>query len=80
MITTVTRKNTVAIPEEVGRKLGIRPGWSLDWQPVEGRDEILVRVIPDRGERARRLLGAGRKFSPNRDAVAELVAERAAEG
>lgn len=39
----------------------------------------MARVIPDRGEQARRLLGAGRKFSPNRDAVAELVAERAAE-
>ena len=80
MITTVTQKNMVTIPAEVGRKLGIKPGWQLDWQPVEGRDEILVRVIPDRGERARRLLGAGRKFSPDRDAVAELVAERATEG
>src|SRR3954447_19050135 len=80
MITTVTQKNMVTIPAEVGRKLGIRPGWRLDWQPVEGRDEILVRVIPDRGERARRLVGAGRKFSPDRDSVAELVAERVAEG
>jgi AbrB family looped-hinge helix DNA binding protein len=80
MVTTVTQKNMVTIPAEVGRKLGIKPGWRLDWQPVEGREEILVRVIPDRGERARRLLGAGRKLSPDRDAVAELVAERAAEG
>jgi hypothetical protein len=38
------------------------------------------RVIPDRGEIARRLLGTGRKFSPERDAVSELVTERAAEG
>lgn len=80
MITTVTQKNMVTIPAEVGRKFGIKPGWRLDWQPVEGRDEILVRVIPDRGERARRLLGSGRKLSPDRDSVAELVAERAAEG
>jgi AbrB family looped-hinge helix DNA binding protein len=79
MVTTVTQKNMVTIPAEVGRKLGIKPGWKLDWQPVEGRDEILVRVIPDRGELARRLLGAGRKFSPERDAVAELEAERASE-
>ena len=43
--------------------------------------EVLpIRVSPDRGELARRLLGAGRRFSPERDAVAELVAERAAEG
>jgi len=60
--------------------MGIKPGYRLDWQPVEGRDEILVRVIPDRGRLARQLLGAGRSLSPERDAVAELVADRAAEG
>ena len=80
MITTVTQKNMITIPAEVGRHFGIKPGYRLDWQPLEGRDEILVRVIPDRGELARRLLGSGRRFSPERDAVAELVAERAAEG
>jgi AbrB family looped-hinge helix DNA binding protein len=78
MITTVTQSNMITIPAEVRRKLGIKPGWKLEWQPVEGREEILVRVIPNRGELARRLLGAGRKFSPDRDAIAELVAERAA--
>lgn len=80
MITTVTQKNMITIPAEVGRHFGIKPGYRLDWQPVEGKDEILVRVIPDRGELARRLLGAGRRFSPERDAVAELIAERAEEG
>jgi len=80
MKATVTRKNMVTIPAEVRKRLGIKPGWRLDWQSVEGRDEILVRVIPHRGELARRLLGAGRKFSPDRDAVSELVAERSAEG
>lgn len=80
MITTVTQKNMVTIPAEVRRRFGIKPGYRLDWQPIEGKDEILVRVIPDRGELARRLLGAGRRFSPERDAVAELIAERAEEG
>jgi AbrB family looped-hinge helix DNA binding protein len=80
MITTVIQKNMVTIPAEVARKFGIKPGWKLDWQPVEGKNEIIVRVIPDRGERARQLLGTGRKFSPDRDAVAELIAEREAEG
>ncbi len=70
----------VTIPAEIGRRLGIKPGYRLDWQPVEGKEEILVRVIPDRGELARRLLGAGRKFAPERDAVAELIQERATEG
>ena len=80
MITTVTQKNMITIPAEVGRHFGIKPGFRLDWQPIEGKDEILVRVIPDRGELARRLAGAGRRFSPETDAVAELIAERAVEG
>lgn len=79
MITTVTQKNMITIPADVARRFGIKPGYRLDWQPVKDKEEILVRVIPDRGELARRLLGAGRRFSPERDAVAELVAERAAE-
>jgi hypothetical protein len=33
----------------------------------------------ERGERARRLVGISREFSPDRHAVAELVAERAGE-
>jgi bifunctional DNA-binding transcriptional regulator/antitoxin component of YhaV-PrlF toxin-antitoxin module len=80
MITTVTQKNMVTIPVQVARRFGIKPGWKLDWQPVEGKDEILVRVIPRREELARRLLGAGRRFSPQRESVAELAAEREAEG
>ena len=80
MITTVTRKNMVTIPAAVGRKFGIKPGWKLDWVPVEGSEEMRVRVIPDRGELARRLLGSGRKHAPRRDGVAELIAERESEG
>ncbi len=78
MITTVTQNNMITIPAEVGRHFGIKPDYRLDWQVMEGRDEILVRVIPDRGELARRLLGAGRRYAPERDAVVELVAERSA--
>lgn len=80
MTTTITQRNRVTIPAKVRRKLGIKLGWRLDRQPMEGKKEILVRVIPDRGELARRLLGAGRKLLPDREAVSELVAERAAEG
>jgi len=80
MITAVTQKNMITLPAEVGRRFGIKPGYRLDCQPVKGKDKILIRVIPDRGELARRLWGAGRRFSPERNAVAELVAERAAEG
>lgn len=79
MISTVTTKNMVSIPAEVGRVFGIKPGFKLDWQPVPGRDEILVRVIPDRSALARRLQGAGRAKAPARDSVAELIREREAE-
>jgi len=80
MITTITQKNMVTIPADLARRFGIKPGWKLDWQAVDGKDEIVVRVIPDRAELARRLLGAGKKFSPQRDSVADLVAEREADG
>ncbi|MFN8488648.1 MAG: hypothetical protein U0350_13695 [Caldilineaceae bacterium] len=70
----------ITIPVEMTRRFGIKPGYRFDWQPVEGKDEIMIRVIPDRSELARRLLGAGRRFSPQRNAVAELIAERTAEG
>ena len=76
MITTVTRKNMVTIPADVGRALGIKPGWRLEWVANVERNEIIVRVIPDRGELARRLLGSGRKYGPERDSVVELLAER----
>lgn len=80
MMTTVTQKNMITIPAEIARQLGIKPGYRLDWKIIEGKDEITVRVIPDRGELARRMLGAGRKYSPKRDTVKELVEERAKEG
>jgi AbrB family looped-hinge helix DNA binding protein len=80
MITTVAKNNMVTIPAEVGRAFGIKPGWRLEWTPIEGSEEILVRVIPDRGELARRLLGSGKRYSPARDSVAELVVERETEG
>lgn len=78
MITTVTDKNTVAIPSRIGHHYKIKPGDRLEWQPLD-EQTILLRIIPGRAALARRLLGAGRRFSPERDAVAELVAERAEE-
>lgn len=80
METTVTRKNMVTIPASLGRRYSITPGCKLAWEPVEGsEEEIRVRIIPRRGDQARRLLGAGRAYSPDRDAVADLVAERVRE-
>lgn len=76
MITTVTQKNMVTIPAELARKMGIVPGCQLEWQVAEAQDQIRVRMIPNRAMQARRLLGAGRRYAPHRDAVAELVEER----
>jgi bifunctional DNA-binding transcriptional regulator/antitoxin component of YhaV-PrlF toxin-antitoxin module len=76
METTVTTKNMVSIPQALARELGIRPGWKLDWTVGEGPDEIIVRLIPDRAEMARRIHGRGKEFAPGRDAVAELISER----
>lgn len=42
--------------------------------------EIRVHVVPKRGVLARRLKGGGKRWAPKRDGVAELVAERSAEG
>jgi bifunctional DNA-binding transcriptional regulator/antitoxin component of YhaV-PrlF toxin-antitoxin module len=69
----------VSIPAALARQLGITPGCKLEWEADAENEEIRVRVIPKRGDLARRLMGAGRKFSPGRDAVAELVEERRAD-
>lgn len=77
MITTVTTKNMVTIPIKLARKMGITPGCRLQWlPPAEGEDEIRVRIVPPRVELARRLLGAAQKWSPDQQAVRELLEQR----
>ncbi len=76
MESKVTTKNMVSIPQKIARQYGISPGWKLDWRPGQAPDELIVKIIPDRSERARRLLGKGMRLSPERDAVGELIAER----
>lgn len=79
MITTITHKNMITVPAKIAQQYGIKPGYRLEWIAVD-REQILVRVIPDRRELSRQLLGKGRALSPGRNAVAELVEERAHEG
>jgi bifunctional DNA-binding transcriptional regulator/antitoxin component of YhaV-PrlF toxin-antitoxin module len=76
MESTVTTKNMISIPVSISRALGIRPGWKLDWALSERSDELLVKVIPDRTEQARRLFGQGQKQGIRSDVVAELIRER----
>ena len=80
MITTVTSKNMITIPSELTKAYGIKPGYKLDWQPVSGKEEIRVRIIPERSVLSKRLMGTGKKFSPERDSVKDLITERESEG
>ena len=57
----------------------MKPGFSLDWFETGKPDEITIRVIPDRKELSRRLKGAGKSYSPERDSVRELLQERSEE-
>ena len=79
MIMVAPSKNMVTIPIEIARKLGVQPGFSLDWFETGKPDEIMIRVIADRKELSRRLKGAGKSYSPERDAVRELIQERSEE-
>ncbi len=80
MQTTVTTKNMVTIPAEISRKMGIKPGCRLIWEPpAEGSDEIRVRVVPARADLAKRLMGRGKSWAKGREVVAELIEERARE-
>jgi bifunctional DNA-binding transcriptional regulator/antitoxin component of YhaV-PrlF toxin-antitoxin module len=65
-----------SIPSKVTKFTGIKPGWKLDWILGENPDEILVRVIPDRAEQARRLFGQGKGRTQGKDIIAELIHER----
>jgi bifunctional DNA-binding transcriptional regulator/antitoxin component of YhaV-PrlF toxin-antitoxin module len=80
MESTVTTKNMISIPQAIARRFGIEPGWKLDWRESERQDEIIVKVIPDRSERGRRIMGKGMDIGLGRDAIAELVAERESDG
>jgi hypothetical protein len=76
MKSSVTTKNMTSIPISISRSTGIRPGWKLDWNLGGKPDELLVKIIPDRAEQARRLFGQGQVDGRGRDVIAELVEDR----
>ena len=84
MITTVTGKNQVTIPAELARELDIAAGTRLDWaRGAEGT--LIVKIIPNRAELARRLSGRGKRHlrqgsNPIRDLVEDRVREDLEEG
>jgi len=67
----------ISIPAAIGKRLGIKPGYRLDWRlPDEVSDLLSVRVIPDRTAMAGRLFGSGRQAASERKLTDELVRER----
>jgi AbrB family looped-hinge helix DNA binding protein len=76
MTTTVTESNQVSIPPEIVRDFDIHPGTQLEWTR-SGEGAILLRPISSRGELARQLMGAGKRWlKPGADPIGDLVRER----
>jgi bifunctional DNA-binding transcriptional regulator/antitoxin component of YhaV-PrlF toxin-antitoxin module len=79
MTTIVRHDNVAAIPPEIADAFGIKEGTRLEWTDAGG-GMIAVKPLASRGERARALLGAGRRWlKAGQDPVADLLRERAAE-
>jgi AbrB family looped-hinge helix DNA binding protein len=84
MITTVTGKNQITIPAKLARELNITTGTRLDW--AKGDEGFLVvKIVPNRAELARRLAGRGRRHlrkgsQPIRDLLEDRVREDLQEG
>ena len=80
MITTVTERNEVSIPPDIAREFDIHPGTQLEWTKG-GEGIIAVKPLPSRGELARQLLGAGRRWlQPGADPIGDLLRERERDG
>ncbi len=76
MITTVTGKNQITIPAKLASAAGIRPGTRIDWT-LSDEGVLIARMLPSRGELARRAAGMGRQWlPPDHDPVAALIEER----
>ena len=79
MTTIVQHDNLATIPPEIADAFGIKEGTCLEWSDA-GSGMIIVKPLASRGERARALLGAGRRLQkPGQDTIAELLSERVAE-
>lgn len=80
MTTTVTESNQASIPPDIAREFDIHPGTRLEWAKA-GEGAIIVKPLPSRGELARQLMGAGRRWlKPGADPVGDLIREREQDG
>ncbi len=76
MTTTVSETNQVSIPPDIAREFDIHPGTRQEWE--KGAEGIIsVKPLPNRGELARQLMGAGRHLlKPGADPIGDLIRER----
>ena len=76
MTTTVTEGNLVGIPSDIAREFDIHPGTRLQWAKADN-GTIMVKPLVGRGELARQLMGAGRRWlKPGTDPIGDLIHER----
>lgn len=76
MTTTVGPSNQVSIPPDIAREFGIHPGTELEWAKG-GEGVITLKPLLRRGELARQLLGAGRRWlRAGADPIGDLIRER----
>jgi bifunctional DNA-binding transcriptional regulator/antitoxin component of YhaV-PrlF toxin-antitoxin module len=79
MTTIVQRNNLAAIPPQIAKALGIKEGTRLEWSDG-GSGTIIVKPLASRGERARTLMGAARRWlKPGDDPIGDLLNDRIAE-
>lgn len=76
---SVASDYSTSIPTEIAVRHKISSGCKLVWESLSD-SEVSVRVIRNRGELARLLMGRGARWAKGQDAVAGLIADRIAEG
>jgi AbrB family looped-hinge helix DNA binding protein len=76
MITTVTGKNQITIPAKLADQLDIHVGTRIEWS-VGGDGILIARLLPGRGDLARKASGMGRPWiTEGVDPIGELIKER----
>lgn len=66
----------MSIPPDILREFNIHPGSRLEWGRT-GEGAIIVKLLPSRGEMARQLMGAGKRWlKPGVDPIGDLIRER----
>lgn len=77
MITTVT-KQTITVPRELIKQLGLKPGAQLDWS-IHSDGTLIAKPVLSRAQQVQNAAGIGQAWlTPDQSVVAALIAERTA--